>query len=688
MPVVSSAVRAEGYVETRTWADRLGMPGVLRWGYIGLLVFMIGDGVESGYLAVFLGDRGFTDAQVGLMFTVYGVAAGLAAWASGALSDLWGPRRVMMIGLAIWVVFQVLVLAVALPSMSYPLMLVSYGLRGLGYPLFAYGFLVWIAAATPQNKLGSAVGWFWFAFTGGLPTLGSLLASVAIPRIGELNTLWVSLGLVAAGGIFAIAAVRERTGYSRLAPPAQKPLATLASSLTIMRKPKIAAGAVVRAINTASQFGILVCMPAFFTKTIGFELTQWLQIVTVIFTTNIFFNLLFGIIGDKVGWRQTVALFGGIGCGAATLAFYYVPLAVGPNLAVAMGVGALYGATLAAFVPLSALMPSLAPDRKGAAMSALNLGAGASAFLGPLVVTLALGPFGVAGVMWTYAVLYLISAILAWQLRLPKSVEKTTATDRVTGNTPIGSLAGMAGNSLLGHPPVLHAPEDNDIDLILFDVGGTIYDDNLYAQALWRAVHELNPAASELDFWAEYDEQRERGTGSLRTALAQKFVGGDRARLAETAAGYWDYPPDALYHDVRPALSVLSGRYRLGLVANSPVGVLDALEDAGLRDMFSVVALASQVGAEKPDPVIFTFALTQAGVPANRAVYVGNRLDTDIRPARTLGMRTVWMLRGEATPAPTGAQLEEPDAVITSLTGLTVVLARITGARELVGAPR
>jgi FMN phosphatase YigB (HAD superfamily) len=60
-------------------------------------------------------------------------------------------------------------------------------------------------------------------------------------------------------------------------------------------------------------------------------------------------------------------------------------------------------------------------------------------------------------------------------------------------------------------------------------------------------------------------------------------------------------------------------------------------------------------------------------------VYVGNRLDTDIRPARGIGMRTVWMLRGEAPPAPTANQLDEPDAVITTLTGLPAVLARLAG---------
>ncbi|MCX2749242.1 MFS transporter [Arthrobacter sp. MI7-26] len=405
---------------SRSWAGRLGMPHALRWGFVGLLIFMIGDGVESGYLSTFLLDRGLEQGQVGLLFTVYGVAAGVAAWASGALSDLWGPRRVMILGLLLWVAFQIVVLAVALPSMDLTLLLVSYGLRGLGYPLFAYGFLVWIAACTPSHRLGSAVGWFWFAFTGGLPTLGSLLASATIPAVGAFNTLWIALGLVVVGGLVVLTTVRERTGFSRLAPLGEKPVATLASSLTMLwRNPRIGMGAAVRSINTASQFGFLVFLPVFFTKEIGFELTEWLQILSVVFLTNIFFNLIFGIVGDKFGWRQTIALFGGVGCAVTTLAFYYVPLAAGANLIAAMAVGAAYGATLAGFVPLSALMPSLAPEHKGAAMSALNFGAGLSVFLGPLIVTLFLSLVGVGGVMWIFAGLYLLSAVLTWQLKLP-----------------------------------------------------------------------------------------------------------------------------------------------------------------------------------------------------------------------------------------------------------------------------
>lgn len=405
------------------WLDRIGIPRPLAWGFLGLLIFMIGDGVESGYLSPYLLDEGMSKERVALLFSVYGVTASVAAWFSGALSDLWGPRRVMMLGLGVWAAFQVVFLVLAVPSVDFGLLLVSYGLRGFGYPLFAYGFLVWVTAVTPQRRLGSAVGWFWFAFTGGLPTLGSLVASFAVPWIGAYRTLWFSLGLVVAGGLIALLLVREPTGARRLAPAGERPVATLLGSLAIIwRNPRIGTGAVVRAINTAPQFGFLVFLPVFFTDTLGFSLSEWLRLLSAMFATNIFFNLVFGVVGDRIGWQRTVAWCGGVGCAVTTLLLYYGTASAGDDYALAMVLVSLYGATLAGYVPLSALMPSLDPAHKGQAMSALNLGAGASTFLGPALVGLFLGPLGVQGVMWIFAALYLASAVMTLFLTLPETV--------------------------------------------------------------------------------------------------------------------------------------------------------------------------------------------------------------------------------------------------------------------------
>lgn len=405
------------------WLDRIGIPKALAWGFLGVLIFMIGDGVESGYLSPYLLDEGMSKERVALLFSVYGVTASVAAWFSGALSDLWGPRRVMTLGLGIWGVFQVVFLVFAVPTVNFWLLLLSYGLRGFGYPLFAYGFLIWVTAVTPKRRLGSAVGWFWFAFTGGLPTLGSLVASFAVPWVGAYSTLWLSLGLVVAGGLTALLLVREPTGRSRLAPAGERPVATLIGSLSIIwRNPRIGTGAVVRAINTAPQFGFLVFLPVFFTDTLGFTLSEWLQLLSAMFATNIFFNLIFGVVGDRIGWQRTVAWFGGAGCAVTTLLLYYGTVSAGDHYALAMVLVSLFGATLAGYVPLSALMPSLDPAHKGQAMSALNLGAGASTFLGPALVGLFLGPLGVQGVMWIFALLYLASAFMTLFLKLPEPV--------------------------------------------------------------------------------------------------------------------------------------------------------------------------------------------------------------------------------------------------------------------------
>lgn len=221
--------------------------------------------------------------------------------------------------------------------------------------------------------------------------------------------------------------------------------------------------------------------------------------------------------------------------------------------------------------------------------------------------------------------------------------------------------------------------ESDPIELVLLDVGGPIYDDVVYRDALLRATRELATGeVDETEFQAAYDAQRRRQHGSLRTTIAERFLTrGDRERLSELAARYWDYPPAALYPDVLPALRELSGRYRLAIVANQRALVLEALRRDGIAGYIDVWAISEVVGAEKPHPAIFRHALDEAGVTASRAVHVGNRLDTDVRGARETGLRTVWVLRGEAPPEPTAEQLAEPDAAIRTLAELPPALDRL-----------
>jgi len=124
-----------------------------------------------------------------------------------------------------------------------------------------------------------------------------------------------------------------------------------------------------------------------------------------------------------MGWRNTVIWFGGVGCGLSTLFFYYSPQLFNDNFWAVMVAGVLWGALLAGYVPLSALVPSLVKKEKGAAMAILNLGAGLPVFVGPAIVGLFIGLIGNAGVIWILAILYFIGAFLTKFITLPNNAK-------------------------------------------------------------------------------------------------------------------------------------------------------------------------------------------------------------------------------------------------------------------------
>lgn len=397
-----------------TLTDRVGLPRPLLAGYAAVLLFMIGDGVESNFLTPYLNDRGLSESSAAAVITVYGVFAAVGAWFSGALSNLWGPLKVMRLGGALWIVLELGFLLLALPGAHEGLIFLFYGLRGVAYPLFAYAFLLWIQVATPPEQLGAASGWFWFAYTAGLPTLGSAIAAVTIPLIGTYATLWISLGLVAAGTAIGSWCLREVHGLRPLIAPGRPARAELADSLLVLRRhPRLAVAAVVRVVNMAPYFGFFVFFPFYFEDRIGLTTSEYLLVVTSMGLVGILVDPFLGRLGDVLGWRRTVAWVGGAGSAAAALAFYWVPQAFPGNVWIACALGGLYGAALAGYIPLAAMMTSMVPAReKGNAMATYSLAAGLCVFIGPATYTL-LGPLvGYTGVVLVYAALYLTGTAL------------------------------------------------------------------------------------------------------------------------------------------------------------------------------------------------------------------------------------------------------------------------------------
>jgi len=397
-----------------------GLPMNLFWGYIAIALFMSGDGFEMAFLSKHIIDLGFSASESAVVFTVYGLAAALAAWSSGVVAELITPQKAMRIGFVLWVVMHVLFMIFGLGMKSYPLMLLFYGVRGLAYPLFIYSFVMLVVQNVPKQNLSSAMGWFWAMYSIGIGCVGSYLPSFTIPFMGETGTLWFAIAWVMAGGLMALIMLRKTaTTSSKVNLSRKEKISELSRAVTILFTNKnIFLSSMIRIINTISLFGFAVIMPMLFVERLGFTISEWLQIWAVFFFVTIFTNVMWGILGEKIGWLRQVRWFGCIGCAISSLAFYYIPMHFGHNYWAAMIPAVMLGITVAAFVPMTAVFPALEPHHKGAAVSIYNLSAGLSNFAAPAIASIVLPFFDVVGVVWVYTALYLIAAVLTMMVKV------------------------------------------------------------------------------------------------------------------------------------------------------------------------------------------------------------------------------------------------------------------------------
>lgn len=129
-----------------------------------------------------------------------------------------------------------------------------------------------------------------------------------------------------------------------------------------------------------------------------------------------------------------------------------------------------------------------------------------------------------------------------------------------------------------------------------------------------------------------------------------------RRQRADEGKPEW-FGEDDLYPDARPALARLrdDGLW-VGIAGNQTARAGDLLRDLALpADM---IATSDDWGVTKPDPGFFRRILEETPGGPDEILYVGDRLDNDIRPAAGLGLRTALIRRGPWALI----QQDDPDA--------------------------
>ena len=112
----------------------LGMPKTLFWGFVAIMIFMTGDGLEQAFLSKQIVEMGYTASQAASVFHSLWSYGSTGSWLAALFADIWGPRRTMLVGLIIWIVFHVGFVSLGTVPENLNMMMVMYGLRGFGFP--------------------------------------------------------------------------------------------------------------------------------------------------------------------------------------------------------------------------------------------------------------------------------------------------------------------------------------------------------------------------------------------------------------------------------------------------------------------------------------------------------------------------------------------------------------------------
>ncbi|MDY6782531.1 MAG: HAD family hydrolase [Cyanobacteriota bacterium] len=144
----------------------------------------------------------------------------------------------------------------------------------------------------------------------------------------------------------------------------------------------------------------------------------------------------------------------------------------------------------------------------------------------------------------------------------------------------------------------------------------------------------------ELEWWRAVSRDTFERVGAL-----EKFERFDDFFLR--LYGHFATPkPWYIYPDIVPALEQWrEDAIELGIISNFDSRLHAVLEGLDLRKFFKSITVSSNIGAAKPDPVIFHKALAKHDCEPRHAWHVGDSVKEDYEGAKEVGLRAILLAR-------------------------------------------
>lgn len=202
-----------------------------------------------------------------------------------------------------------------------------------------------------------------------------------------------------------------------------------------------------------------------------------------------------------------------------------------------------------------------------------------------------------------------------------------------------------------------------NIKWLFFDVGSTLVDEHLAFEHRMREMADLANTTYSSVYETAMTFYKQNKKGDLETA---KLLGVELPK--------WHKEDEILYCDTTKCLEILSGRYKIGIIANQSLGTKTRLEQHGILQYIDLVIASAEEGVAKPDKRIFELALNRSNCKPGDAVMIGDRIDNDIVPAKLMGMRTIWIKQGYGQYWNITDDAEKADRMVHSLIEICNVL--------------
>jgi HAD superfamily hydrolase (TIGR01509 family) len=234
------------------------------------------------------------------------------------------------------------------------------------------------------------------------------------------------------------------------------------------------------------------------------------------------------------------------------------------------------------------------------------------------------------------------------------------------------------------------------IDAVFLDAGGVLLDESDMEAACARVVAGCLaphvPGYSAERYGEDLAEAVHAHCAQAYRFVFWKRLAPDRALFESAYASFLETwrsrrPPLRIMQGIAEELTQLAESFRVGIAGQYGAELLEVLERERLLSCFFWRFTQDDFGITKPDPRYLLRIAEACGVDPQHCVMVGDRIDKDVVPARTVGMHTIRIRTGVHRDQRARVPEELPDLELSSVKGLADAVRRISAERAPRGSP-